>query len=170
MTRWVHIAATSVLAAMLVTMTETATGQDRLKHLEKPEPDRLFAWVSISNECPGSEETYNNIVEGELIRARITRISGKWPPEGELHLYTYLNCLDSAEGRITVYHLTVHFSRAFDQEAYPNAIVYFAPEYGYLGVAPMDEARTILLHAMRNGVTRALTDYLKANFSELNAP
>ncbi len=170
MTRRVHITAIAILAALLVTMTWTAVGQDSLEHLEKTEPDHMFAWVSIGNECPGSEETYNNIVEGELVRARITRTTGNWPPDGELHLYSYLNCLDSAEGRITVYHLTVRFSRAFDQEAYPSAIVYFAPNYGYLGVAPMDEARTIILDAMRNGVNRAITDYLKANFSELNAP
>ncbi|MYB62832.1 MAG: hypothetical protein F4X69_15855 [Gemmatimonadetes bacterium] len=168
-----------LLAVLIAAVTLPAAGQEKqpsIKHLKKSDPDVLFMGTSIDNSCPGTERSYERIVEGEMLRARIKRTSiWNWY---EIALNVNVSCHRDRSQRGTMEVLTYSIFVTFlvfypVEDPAPDELdfrqVVYLPSYVGSGLSVnhdnAEEERVI--HAnLRNAVTNALTDYLKANFSE----
>ena len=164
-----------LLAVLLLAAAAlTAAGQDKklsVKHLKKADPDSLYFSTFVVDECPGTEDSYEKIVEGELLRARIAPQSG-WRFY-EIFLNTIINCTNPG-GSSMAYDLDIHFA-VFHSVLDPapdkiefNVLLYL-DGYGSVGLKTHSSPQEVERHLkslLKEYVSAALTDYLKANFTE----
>lgn len=160
-----------LLAVLIAAVTLAASGQDKkpsVKYLEKADPDWLYFEIFFDDDCPGIEEAFENIVEGELLRARIKRQNG-WR-FNDLFLNVEVSCTPT-KGSAAGYSLDVQFAqyrRILDPapDEYDFYMVYHGRKYGAYGAHGTSVLEEQLRSRLRETVSDALTDYLKANFTE----
>ena len=166
--------AKALLTVLIAGVTLTAAGQDKkysIKHLKKTNPDVLYFSLYLDNKCPGTLEAYEEIVEGELLRARIAPQSG-WRFY-EIFLNTIINCTNPG-GTSMAYDLDIHFA-VFHPVLDPGPdeiefnVLHYLDGYGSVGLRTHhspQEVERVLRSFLKEYVSMALTDYLKANFTE----
>lgn len=162
--------AAAVLTVLLVAGTSSGQRTLPVTHLKKADPDRLLVSFWKEEECPGTEVDYLKAIEGELLRARLECLcnpAGLRPVE-QVYLLAVMTCGGNDE--TTVYNIDVAFAK--DQlledpepNEIPRVVLKFFPGYGSYGHDPdLDRVPDTLKSHLRESVSRALTDYRKANF------
>lgn len=164
---------------LMVAVTTAAAGQEKkwsVKHLKKTDPDSLNVVVWPTDDCPGTKETYERVVDGELLRARIKR-TPTWRPY-EVRLQAILECRRISDRTAFIYRTSVRFFAMYpvldsapDEEDY--YVVHYADgfvigrgAFGFLPGYNSDKIERVLKTGLRDAVSDALTDYLRANFTE----
>ena len=106
-----------------------------------------------------------NIVEGELLRARVKPVDGWY--YNALILLVSMQCSDRITAAVT-WRADISFGRIFavedsaaDERGY--LLTLFWPGYGSWGYDPRGDGEK-MKDFLRTGVSNALTDNLKANF------
>ena len=155
---------------LCVLHVSTVSGQGKgvpIGHLKNTTPN-VLAFAVLPMGCPGAQEEYTKIVEGELLRARI-KPSPQWNFY-ELTLLAELSC-EPTESQLTwIFDLDVSFivthpvENPTDDE-YSFYRVHYDPIYGTFGVLRNDTVISGLKTQLREQVGRLLTDYLKANLN-----
>ena len=180
MTRW--IAAAVILAVLAIAGTTVGQEDDTddvyeyeyLKRLAKENPDELYVRYFQDAECTISEEAVESMIDGVLTRSRIKRLAYyDWPVRGyrdrtggdfgldQLFLVVEANCINDNDRGFSIMVrfadvVNRHPSLEFKRE------MYHTRPYGSLGTH--NNSSDFLKDAIKSGVERALTDYLKANF------
>ena len=180
MSRTTYITAAAILAALLTTTIGTVSAQETRAYLKKPNPDELFVALLHDEKCPGAEDSYQSIIDGELVRARIKE-STSWPSYGVLFLMVDIDCFPiERDGINTGFFFNVRpefgmelsveredrdFPRLNVERDYIVTIVNDHGRYGYVIGGPNFEDSTArrIRNALREKVSDILTDYLKAN-------
>ena len=85
------ITTAAILAALFVATTRCAVEQEKNGYLKKPNPNELYVQFRYGILCPGSERSYDSIIDRELVRARINRLTERRSPD-ELFLDVHLDC------------------------------------------------------------------------------
>ena len=169
MTRWLHIAAAVILTALLIIMPDPIVGQEKepyIKYLKKYDPDVLALFSFLDDDCPGTRQSYEKIIEGELLRARIKRGSYK---NEELYLGVTVECTvgNGTQGySVDIYYgfdYTVVDAASDELGFYSTR---FGSGYGFFGYGSSIDTETTISDALRRSVSDALTDFLKANFDQ----
>ena len=166
-----------LLAVLIATVTLAASGQEKklsVKHLKKYDPDVLYFATHVYDDCPGTEESYEEIVEGELLRARI-KPQESWDYH-ELFLQVLVVCNEDRKSsvRMITYTLYVDFAKRYrvidpDPDEFDSYEVRLGLGYsgtGYRRGYGNAEVERGIQTVLREYVSAALTDYLRANFSE----
>ena len=89
MSRTTYITAAAILAALLTPMTGTVHTQEIKAYLKKPNPDELIVAFLHDSRCPGTKDSYQSIIDGELVRARIKEPTKMYRPRA--------NCISSSK-------------------------------------------------------------------------
>ena len=172
MTLWIHVVAATILATFVVTGTVNGqTKKSYLKYLIKDDPDILGIEVTVDDECPSMESSLEELVEGELLRARIRK--GSWiDTMDEVKLHVNMHCTSGKSGSIHQgYIVEVDFAiwRDVDDAAineYGFYLMRYGTGYGGFGFAPKHLVNKESENLARTQVSKALTDYLRANFGQ----
>ncbi|MYB62447.1 MAG: hypothetical protein F4X69_13840 [Gemmatimonadetes bacterium] len=166
-----------LLAVLVYAAALTAAGQEKqasLEYLKKNDPDSLNVVVFVEDGCPGTQRSYERVVEGELLRARIKR-QPTWSIY-EVRLMTHMQCAAQKTG--LVFLIAVDFFATYPVlDPAPDESDYYIVRYrdrsnsffgAFTGYNDSNsvEAEGMLKTSLRDAVTDALTDYLKANFGE----
>ncbi|MCY3770448.1 MAG: hypothetical protein OXG98_00270 [Gemmatimonadetes bacterium] len=187
----------SLATILIAAATLTAVGQeaDETKDLpiwisdyegiteppKKTGPDSLYVLYTQSDGCPGS--SYEDEVDGELVRARIKPASSLYGAFNRLFLYVYVSCLEEQDRPLNyLYKYDVYFAElASDNDIISSRglrlfeplipgyflRLYPAPSYGSFGqTGNKRSAESAIRESLRDGVSKALTDYLKANLEK----
>ena len=140
-----------------LSITGTTFGQ-RPDVLHKENPDELYVYYQQHDDCTISKVAVETMIGGVLTRSRI-----KKPQYGglsDLHLDVRTNCLDN-----DVFMTVIRFAEEYDLErplGKVNVWIYHERNYGSFGTYRGDN--DYLMSAIKGGVEKAITDYLKANF------
>jgi hypothetical protein len=110
-------------------------------------PDQLYYFVVVTEECELDRKELLGLVEGVFIRSRIKPI--EWTGKN-LFLSVGLQCT-----RLKNQHPIYRYDIAFAK--YPNT---FMKDYGGFGIGPKERHK----EGIKRGVEEALADYIKANF------
>ena len=158
---------------LIAAVTTAVAGQDKKTsagYLKKVNPDSLYYAVHIDDDCPGTERSYERIVQGELLRARI-KPKQYWEMYDRF-LDVLVGCAVRDDSEAYAYSLDVRFAQhrpilhpASDE--YDFYVVHIGTKYGvfgFRGTGKDDEQHLQTL--LRTAVTNALDDYLKANFTD----
>ena len=166
-------------AILFGAVTGSVYGQtpESLDHLKKPNPFQLGIGTFVSG-CPETEEAYEKIVEGELVRAGVKRVP--FPrlsvnaPVRELALSVVIQCIGTEDGvrglpTLTAANIDVVFNREYmtkdpsTGETTSTIVSYIPGRYGKTYLMGWGLLRRELREELREHVSEALTDYLKAN-------
>ena len=174
MTRWIIVASTAVLAVLLVTMTGPVTGQEKRPywgHLKKDNPDELYFFIISEEDCPGTQGSYERVIEGELLRARIKR-KHTWTVD-EVILYCEIRCIETPQSSFQnhpwaiVLHFAVHLDVGVTEpDEDDRLMVLFYPGYGMFGSFSKGTLEDRLKDTLRSKTADALTDYLEVNINQ----
>lgn len=127
--------------------------------MKQDNPDSLGLYVRVSDDCPITKEELTKRIEGEFLRARI-----KPTRSLSLNITVEVLCLSIAQGSSnTVRGHAVNYGIRFGATMEVNHFLYDGPNHGSLLIVPKG-SNQYLLDAIRDSVSNALTDYLKANF------
>ena len=139
---------------MLSSAVTAQEAPDWLQQVIKSEtPNELAYYVGVPPSCSLSEERLTSEVEGILVRSRIKPRGSLWI-SNPFYLSIDLQCL-KMEGRNPITHANIQFARHN-----PKPSIAYEWNFGTLLIG--DDDYTI--QAIKKGVERAITAYLKANF------
>ena len=147
---------------------------------KKTGPDSLYVLYAQSGNCPGS--SYEDEVDGELVRARIKPTSSLFGAFNRLFLKVNVRCLEEQDrpGNY-LYEYDVYFAelasdddiissraqRLFEPFIAGYFLRLYDPSYGSFGqTGNKRSAESVIRESLRDAVSNALTDYLKANLVE----
>lgn len=167
-----------LLVLLVMSGCAIASGQESYdtpiaEKLKRENPERLFYWLSIDEECPVVKTDIEKMTAGIFVRSRLQQPSfASWyilPNQFELR--TVVDCNDN-DGVILYYimtrfreKVTVRKSdgplrvRMDHIEDYGSSGMLYDPDYGRA------DSRDTVRNAIRESVEDAITDYLKANFN-----
>lgn len=163
-----------LLTVLMAATPLVAVGQGgklSIEHLKKNDPNVLYFTLFFDDDCPGTQSSYEETVEGELLRARIKPKSG-WS-YNETFLHTDVSCTNP-DNRVVAYDISVHFGE-FQRVSAPapnelefHMILHAKPygAFGFRSVYSTEEIERDLKSSLRESVSEALTDYLRANFTD----
>jgi hypothetical protein len=149
------------IAAPLViaTLFSAQAVADPQTWMQRSDPNSLGLFVGLTDDCPITLEEVQSRAEGEYLRARI-----KATESLAFNLTVNIACMttENQAGEMTGY-VIAYEVRFGTQTAAGANVLYELPDYGLLLSGGMDEKKFYLDH-IRDSVSNALTDYLKANF------
>ena len=152
-----RIIAASVL---LVAFASAAAGQEeKPSPLKKDNPNELH-FTTIATGCNDTEEAYEKVVEGELVRARIKRSQYQ---QGDLFLIAAITCATNKVG-FTATHVEIIFARKIGTDPNDYVVTYSPGRSGSVRINMEIEAIRAQKELIRESVSEVLTAYLKANF------
>ena len=156
-------------AVLLVAFAYPAAGQtENPSPLKVENPDTIKVAYLQEPDCPGTEDSINEMIDGLLVRSRLKRSNvpfDMWMGN-PISLVVLTECGRSEQGHY-IYSASAGFREAVMIERSSGkvlAYVFHNPfSYGRIGMGSDDYKETVRT-AVRSAVERALTDYLKANF------
>lgn len=146
-----------LVALLFLVGSETyAAPQDWMK---QDNPNELGKFVAVANDdCSITQEELNKAVDGEFLRARIKPVTSF-----SLHLNVELTCIKVKNMNNSVLGVAMNYRVMFGTLKGASFVSYEAATYGNLQISS-SESKEYRLNSVRNAVSNALTDYLKANF------
>lgn len=141
------------LLLLLLAGTASADGDTWIK---KDNPNELYAFTFV-DDCPFSDEVLQQETKGVLIRSRIRPAEG-WYPRQTL-LYVDATCFRNSNN-VNLFDVDIFFAKFETNQDGDAVISHTVVNYGTIGQGD----REFLLNAIEEGVERAITDYLVANF------
>ena len=106
--RGIAMKAIITAAVLVVAVAYPVAGQtENPSPLKKDNPDELH-FVTITTGCNDTEQSYEKVVEQEVVRARIKR-SQEYQP-GDLFLIAQITCATNKVG-FTATHVSISFNR-----------------------------------------------------------
>ena len=115
-------------------------------------PETLPWFMGVGTDCPYSMADLEPVMKGVIVRSRIKAVNAILAPT-DFSIVAHLNCIDSTP---FVYSLTVQFAlRTGYRISY---------DFGSFGTLKAPPARSEIERVVKEGVERAMTAYLKANF------
>ena len=175
MKRWIYVAATAIMVALLVTVSESAVGQDwSVMPLKKTNPRSLYYNFTLDSKCPGPKFSYERAIEGVMVRDGINP-SKQLERLDDVFLDVQFSCVTLVAESMVAWRIDVHFSKYYFVENSTDGRytygVMFLPNYGAFGAGPLLDMRegyasmAKVQDIIRQCVSGALTNYLKANQS-----
>ena len=174
MTRWIYTTVAAILAVLLVTVTGSAVGQESwsVTPLKKTNPRSLYYNLTWDSKCPGPKFSYERIIEGVMVRDGINPLK-QLERLDDVFLDVQFSCKTLVAEIMVLWRVDVYFSKYYFIEnstdgRYTYAVM-FLPNYGAVGVGPLLDMRegyastAKVQDQIRQSVSNALTNYLKAN-------
>jgi hypothetical protein len=127
--------------------------------MKRSNPNSLGLFVGTTDDCPMTLDEVQELGESEYLRARIK------PTESlAFNLTANISCMttENQNNEMTGYAISYEI-RFGTQTSVGDNVLYEFPDYGALLIGPPEDKRFYLDH-IRDSFSRALTDYLKANF------
>lgn len=147
-----------ILSALLLVVNSYSFAEPQL-WMKQENPDELGTFTSVlSSDCSITREELKQTVEGEFLRARIKPISST-----SLHLTVELVCINVKSGSGSPLGTAMSYRVDFGTMIDGSFVNYDSGSYGNLMVAGKN-GKQYQLDSVRNAVSEALTDYLKANY------
>ncbi len=123
--------------------------------IKKDNPSQLAYWAKAGSNCPFTDETMSNIVEGVFIRSRIKPLKEDILVSGRIYLDLDIHCVPVPSNN-PVYVISVHFAR---YEPVPKILLNYG--FFYMGIGPADSIK----RQTKIIIEEAVTVYIKANFN-----
>jgi hypothetical protein len=153
-----------MLFCSLLTISFSAMSEPQY-WMKKDDPNSLGLFVSADSECPFKKSDLEQLAEGEFLRARIKPTKNPY----KLNITLTASCLKITQesGQHMGYALTYSIDFSIRMTEPNKALVAYEDSYAYGGILASGSnkggAKTYFLTTIRESLSIAITDYLKAN-------
>jgi hypothetical protein len=126
--------------------------------MKQEDPNSLGLYVTVNTDCLFTEQELTEVAEGEFLRSRI-----KATRSLDLNLTINIICMKVTSKNSSSLGSTVHYEIRYGTLLSDGNVLYEIPNYGSMLVGD-DSSKQFFIGAIRESITKAITDYLKANF------